>query len=35
VLPGEAEEACLSAGPVLVEISRQMAATMDSKVTIA
>jgi hypothetical protein len=35
VLPGEVEEAGLSAGPLLVEISRQMAATMDSKVTIA
>lgn len=35
VLPGEIEEAGLSASPVLVEIIRQMAATMDSKVTIA
>lgn len=34
-LPGEIEEAGLSASPVLVEISRQMAAKMDSKVTIA
>lgn len=35
VLPGEVEEAGLSAGPLLVEISRQMVATMDSEVTIA
>jgi hypothetical protein len=35
VLPGEIEEAGLSATPVLIEISRQMAATMDPKVTIA
>jgi len=35
VLAFEVEVAGLSAGPVLVEISRQMAATMDSKVTIA
>jgi hypothetical protein len=34
-LPGEIEEAGLSASPVLVEISRQIAAKMDSKVTIA
>ena len=34
-LPGEIEEAGLSARPVLVEISQQMAAKMDSKVTIA
>lgn len=35
VLRGEIEEADVSASPALVEISRQMAATMDSKVTLA
>jgi hypothetical protein len=35
VLPGEIEEAELSASPALVEIGRQMAATMVSKVIIA